>query len=88
MTYKEQYLYLKQKTADSYNLWIKAQNQLASDEDGFLNEQLWDNLEFSASDLQKSQNEFNKFCSIIRKGKFSAHDILGEEQACAELVEV
>ncbi|MCF8453128.1 MAG: hypothetical protein Q8S11_15890 [Daejeonella sp.] len=83
MTYKEQYLYLKQKTADSYNLWIKAQNQLASDEDGFLNEQLWDNLEFSASDLQKSQNEFNKFCSIIRKGKFSAHDILGEEQACA-----
>ncbi|HQS05052.1 MAG: hypothetical protein B7X86_14885 [Sphingobacteriales bacterium 17-39-43] len=83
MTYKEQYLYLKQKTADSYNLWIKAQNQLASDEDGFLNEQLWDNLEFSASDLQKSQNEFNKFCSIIRKGKFSAHDILGEQQACA-----
>ncbi|MDO8991761.1 hypothetical protein [Daejeonella sp.] len=83
MTYKEQYLYLKQKTADSYNLWIKAQNQLASDEDGFLNEQLWDNLEFSASDLQKTQNEFNKFCSIIRKGKFSAHDILGEEQACA-----
>ncbi len=83
MTYKEQYLYLKQKTADSYNLWIKAQNQLASDEDGFLNEQLWDNLEFSASDLQKSQNEFNKFCSIIRKGKYSAHDILGEEQACA-----
>jgi len=83
MTYKEQYLYLKQKTADSYNLWIKAQNQLASDEDGFLNEQLWDNLEFSASDLQKTQNEFNKFCSIIRKGKFSAHDILGEQQACA-----
>jgi hypothetical protein len=83
MTYKEQYLYLKQKTADSYNLWIKAQNQLASDEDGFLNEQLWDNLEVSASDLQKAQNEFNKFCSIIRKGKFSAHDILGEEQACA-----
>lgn len=83
MTYKEQYLYLKQKTADSYNLWIKAQNQLASDEDGFLNDQLWDNLEISASDLQKAQNEFNKFCSIIRKGKFSAHDILGEEQACA-----
>jgi hypothetical protein len=83
MTYKEQYLYLKQKTADSYNLWIKAQNQLASDEDGFLNEQLWDNLEVSASDLQKAQNEFNKFCSIIRKGKFSAHDILGEQQACA-----
>lgn len=83
MTYKEQYLYLKQKTADSYNLWIKAQNQLASDEDGFLNEQLWDNLEISASDLQKAQNEFNKFCSIIRKGKFSAHDILGEQQACA-----
>lgn len=83
MTYKEQYLYLKQKTADSYNLWIKAQNQLASDEDGFLNEQLWDNLEVSASDLQKAQNEFNKFCSLIRKGKFSAHDILGEEQACA-----
>ncbi|SDL66741.1 hypothetical protein SAMN05421813_101144 [Daejeonella rubra] len=83
MTYKEQYLYLKQKTADSYNLWIKAQNQLASDEDGFLNEQLWDNLEESASDLQKAQNEFNKFCSIIRKGKYSAHDILGEQQACA-----
>jgi hypothetical protein len=83
MTYKEQYLYLKQKTADSYNLWIKAQNQLASDEDGFLNERLWDNLEVSASDLQKAQNEFNKFCSIIRKGKFSAHDILGEQQACA-----
>ncbi|HEY1060960.1 MAG TPA: hypothetical protein VGE44_04710 [Daejeonella sp.] len=83
MTYKEQYLYLKQKTADSYNLWIKAQNQLASDEDGFLNELLWDNLEVSASDLQKAQNEFNKFCSIIRKGKFSAHDILGEQQACA-----
>jgi hypothetical protein len=83
MTYKEQYLYLKQKTADSYNLWIKAQNQLASDEDGFLNEQLWDNLEFSASDLQKSQNEFNKFCSIIRKGKYTADDILGEQQACA-----
>jgi hypothetical protein len=83
MTYKEQYLYLKQKTADSYNLWIKAQNQLASDEDGFLNDQLWDNLEISASDLQKAQNEFNKFCSIIRKGKFSAHDILGEQQACA-----
>jgi len=83
MTDKEQYLYLKQKTADSYNLWIKAQNQLASDEDGFLNEQLWDNLEVSASDLQKAQNEFNKFCSIIRKGKFSAHDILGEQQACA-----
>lgn len=88
MTYKEQYLYLKQKTADSYNLWIKAQNQLATrwpsgDEDGFLNEQLWDNLEFSASDLQKTQNEFNKFCSIIRKGKFSADDILGEQQACA-----
>lgn len=83
MTYKEQYLYLKQKTADSYNLWIKAQNQLASDEDGFLNEQLWDNLEVSASDLQKAQNEFNKFCSVIRKGKYSAHDILGEQQACA-----
>ncbi len=83
MTYKEQYLYLKQKTADSYNLWIKAQNQLASDEYGFLNDQLWDNLEISASDLQKAQNEFNKFCSIIRKGKFSAHDILGEQQACA-----
>ncbi len=83
MTYKEQYLYLKQKTADSYNLWIKAQNQLASDEDGFLNEQLWDNLEVSASDLQKSQNEFNKFCSIIRKGKYTADDILGEQQACA-----
>jgi hypothetical protein len=83
MTYKEQYLYLKQRTADSYNLWIKAQNQLASDEDGFLNEQLWDNLEFSASDLQKSQNEFNKFCSIIRKGKYTADDILGEQQACA-----
>lgn len=83
MTYKEQYLYLKQKTADSYHLWIKAQNQLASDEDGFLNEQLWDNLEVSASDLQKAQNEFNKFCSIIRKGKHNAHDILGEQQACA-----
>ncbi len=83
MTYKEQYLYLKQRTVDSYNLWIKAQNQLASDEDGFLNEKLWDNLEVSASDLQKAQNEFNKFCSIIRKGKFSADDILGEQQACA-----
>ena len=83
MTYKEQYLFLKQKTADSYNLWIKAQNQLASDEDGFLNEQLWDNLEVSASDLQKAQNEFNKFCSIIRKGKYTADDILGEQQACA-----
>jgi hypothetical protein len=56
---------------------------LASDEDGFLNEQLWDNLEVSASDLQKAQNEFNKFCSVIRKGKFSADDILGEQQACA-----
>lgn len=82
MTYKEQYLYLKQKTADSYNLWIKAQNQLASDEDSFLNEQLWDNLEISASDLQKAQNEFNKFCSVIRKGRISADDILGEQQAC------
>lgn len=82
MTYKEQYLYLKQKTADSYNLWIKAQNQLASDEDSFLNEQLWDNLEISASDLQKAQNEFNKFCSLIRKGRISADDILGEQQAC------
>lgn len=83
MTYKEQYLYLKQKTADCYQLWIKAQNQLANDEAGFLNEQLWDNLEVSASDLQKAQNEFNKFCSVIRKGKFSADDILGEQQACA-----
>lgn len=82
MTYKEQYLYLKQKTADSYNLWIKAQNQLTSDEDSFLNEQLWDNLEISASDLQKAQNEFNKFCSLIRKGRISADDILGEQQAC------
>jgi hypothetical protein len=83
MTYKEQYLFLKQKTADAYNLWIKAQNQLASDEDGFLNEQLWENLEVSASDLQKAQNEFNKFCAVIKKGQYSADDILGDQQACA-----
>ncbi len=83
MTYKEQYLYLQQRTADCYQLWLKAQYQLANDEAGFLNEQLWDNLEISASDLQKAQNEFNKFCTVIRKGKFSADDILGEQQACA-----
>lgn len=83
MTYKEQYLYLKQKTADSYLVWLKSQNHLASDENGFFDEQLWENLEVSASDLQKAQNEFNKFCSVIRKGKFSADDILGEQQACA-----
>ena len=82
MTYKEQYLYLRQKTADYYQIWVKAQNQLASDEQGFLNEQLWDNLEISASDLQKAQNEFNKFCSLIRKGKFSADDIFNEQQVC------
>ena len=83
MTCKEQYLYLQQKTADCYQIWVKAQYQLASDEDGFLNEQLWDNLEISASDLQKAQNEFNKFCSLIRKGKYSADDVLNEQQACA-----
>lgn len=83
MTYKEQYLFLQQKIADCYQLWVKAQNQLATDENGFLNEQLWDNLEISASDLQKAQNEFNKFCTVIRKGKISADDILGEQQACA-----
>ena len=83
MTYKEHYLYLKQKTADSYHVWLKAQNQLSDDDNGFFNKQLWENLEVSASDLQKSQNEFNKFCSIIQKGKFSQDDLLGEQQACA-----
>lgn len=83
MTYKEHYLDLKQKTADSYHLWLKAQNQLSEDDKGFFNLQLWENLEVSASDLQKAQNEFNKFCSIIQKGKFSPDDLLGEQQACA-----
>lgn len=83
MTYKEHYLDLKQRTADSYHHWLKAQNQLTYDDKGFLNPQLWENLEVSASDLQKAQNEFNKFCSIIQKGKFSQDDLLGEQQACA-----
>jgi hypothetical protein len=67
MTYKEQYLYLKQKTADSYNLWIKAQNQLASDEDGFLNEQLWDNLEVSASDFKKPRMSLISSAALFEK---------------------
>lgn len=83
MTYKERYLDLKQKTAESYNLWLKAQDQLSDDENGFTNKDLWENLDVSASNLQKAQNEFNKLCSIIQKGNFSQDDVFGEQQACA-----
>ena len=83
MTYKQRYLELKQKTIESYNLWLKAQNQLSDDENGFRNKDLWENLDISASNLQKAQNEFNKLCSIIQKGNFSQDDLFGEQQACA-----
>jgi hypothetical protein len=83
MTYKEQFQVLRQKTAEAYNSWLLAQNELSSAADGFSNQQLWDNLDTSASNLQKAQNEFNKLCSIIQKGKFSQDDAFGEQQACA-----
>ena len=83
MTYKQQFQALRQKTAEAYNSWLLAQNELSSTDDGFSNQQLWDNLDTSASNLQKAQNEFNKLCSIIQKGKFSQDDAFGDQQACA-----
>jgi hypothetical protein len=83
MTYKEQFQILRQKTADAYAAWLKAQNTLATDDEGFTNQALWDELDHAASDLQKAQNEFNKLCFTIQRGKFSQDDIFGEQQACA-----
>ena len=83
MTYKEHYMYLRLKTAEAYNNWLLAQNELSSEVDGFTNQDLWDKLDLAASDLQKAQNEFNKLCTIIQKGKFNQHDTFGDQQACA-----
>lgn len=83
MTYKEQFQILRQKTAEAYNYWLLAQNDLASAENGFSRQELWDRLDLAASNLQKAQNEFNKLCSNIQKGKISQDDIFGEHQACA-----
>ncbi len=83
MTYREHFQILRQKTADAYNCWLLAQNELAIAENGFANQELWDKLDLAASNLQKAQNEFNKLCSIIQKGKMSQDDIFGERQACA-----
>jgi len=83
MTYKEQFQILRQRTADAYSCWLKAQNRLSTDDQGFSNQALWDDLDHCASDLQKAQNEFNKLCSTIQKGNFSQDDVFGEQQACA-----
>lgn len=83
MTYREQFQNLRQKIAETYNSWFLAQNRLASDENGFANQQLWDELDHRASDLQKAQNEFNKLCATIQKSKISQDDIFGDQQACA-----
>jgi hypothetical protein len=83
MTYRERFQILRQKTAEAYNYWLLAQNELTTAENGFTNQELWDKLDLSASNLQKAQNEFNKLCGIIQKGKISQEDIFGEQQACA-----
>jgi len=83
MTYRERFQILRQKTTESYNYWLLAQNELASAENGFTNQNLWDNLDIAASNLQKAQNEFNKLCSIIQKDRISQDDIFSEQQACA-----
>lgn len=83
MTYKEQYLYLRLRTAEAYNNWLLAQNELSSEPDGFTNQDLWDKLDLEASNLQKAQNEFNKLCAIIQKGKINQYDSFGDQQACA-----
>ena len=83
MTYKEQYLYLRLKTAEAYNNWLLAQNELSNEVDGFTNQGLWDKLDVAASNLQKAQNEFNKLCTLIQKGKINQHDTFGDQQACA-----
>ena len=83
MTYRERFQILRQKTAEAYNYWLLAQNELASADNGFGNQELWDRLDLAASNFQKAQNEFNKLCSVIQKGKISHDDFVGEQQACA-----
>lgn len=83
MTYRERFQFLRQKTAEAYNFWLLAQNELASSDNGFADQRLWDKLDLAASNLQKAQNEFNKLCSTIQKGKISQDDVFGEQQVCA-----
>jgi len=55
MTYNECFQSLRQKTAEAYNYWLVAQNELASVDNGFCNQELWDRLDLAASNFQKAQ---------------------------------